>query len=337
MLSLFEGHRTWKSCRSRLPAGLLAAIGILSQLTAVNVVRANSANRILFVNSQTSAPYLKFIDTAKLELQANNSSRITTVTLPAGQLANNDRGGEERSYDLVVALGGRAALAIQQWHPKAPVLYTLIPKATYDGLRKSGRLTCPDNSCTAIYIDQPLQRVFHILAAAFGEHRDVGVLLGPVSERQRVELSALAGETGISLHTAEIHEQDELLPTLNNLLNHSTLLLSIADPVVYNRRTAKSILLTTYHRRVPVMAYSKAYADAGATLSVFSTPEQIARQAAVMIRTYLDTGKHTLPQPRYPEHYKIRINHHVADSLGLDLERNTDLQSIIKGAEHEEH
>lgn len=336
MSPLFEGHRARKLCRSHLQTGLLTVFTLLV-LFATPALWAGNTTRILFVSSHTSTPYLHFIETAKLELQANSPSQIDIVNLPARQLAEHPGGGVGQDYDMVIALGGRAAMAIQQWRTKSPVIYTLIPKATYGGLLQSGRVTCPGHLCTALYIDQPLQRIFRILAVAFAERKEAGVLLGPVSGKQSDELATLAGKTGFHLRSTEIHKADELLPALDTLLKQASLLLAIADPVVYNPRTAKSILLTTYHYRVPVVAYSKAYADAGATLSVFSTPEQIARQTAGIIRAFLDAGKHSLPPPRYPEHYTIRINSHVARSLGLKLDSNPELQSMIKDADHEAH
>ncbi len=336
MSSLFESHRARIPCRSQLQTGLLIALTLLV-FFATPAVRAGDTSRILFVSSQTSTPYLRFIETARQELQANAAPPIDIVSLPASQLTEQPGGGVEQHYDMVIALGGRAALAIQQWRVKAPVLYTLVPRATYNSLMQSGRVSCPGRVCTAIYIDQPLQRMFRILAVAFTDRRETGVLLGPVSEKQQDELATLAGKTGFHLHTAKVHKPDELMPALDRLLKQAGLLLAIADPVVYNPRTAKSILLTTYHYRVPVVAYSKAYADAGATLSVYSTPEQIAQQTAGIIRTFLTTGKRGLPSPAYPEHYSIRINPHVARSLGLQLDSNAGLQSMIKGANHEAH
>ena len=300
-----------------------------------NVTRADDTVNILFVHSQTSAPYLDFIGKVKLELQAGTPWSVNTDSLPASQLKEKYTAGTAHRYDMVVALGKQAALAIQQWQPEVPVLYALIPRTTYDSLRKSGSLACPGNQCTAIYIDQPLQRIFHILTAAFGQQQRLGVVLGPASSQQQEALVELADSAGFALHIVRIHKRGELLPALDSILKQSDLLLSLADPVVYNRRTAKSILLTTYRYKVPVVAYSKAYADAGATLSVFSTPAQIAGQAAGIIRTFFSENKHDLPQPQYPAQYKIRINRHVADSLGLDFENKPAFQSIIKEADDE--
>ena len=324
-----HGIRYW------LSALLAAVAGMVIFFSAPGHLHAATKASILFVSSQTSTPYLRFIEQTRQELRAGSALQLNIMSLPASQLNSGAGHIPEQPYDLVIALGRQAAEAIAQWNPATPVLYTLIPKTTYNSLRQSGNLVCPHKRCTAIYIDQPIKRLIRVLGVAFREQRHLGVLLGPSSLQQRDELVEQAVKAGFILHTEAVRRQDELLPALNRILEQSRLLLAIADPVVYNRRTAKSILLTTYRHKVPVVAYSRAYADAGAALSVYSTPEQIARQTTDIIETFFSSRKTVLPSPQYPQHYSIRINQHVAESLGLDLAANPELQSIIKEAKNE--
>ena len=318
-----------------LSALLYAVPATILFFASPGFARADNTVSILFISSQTTTPYLNFIEKVKLELQADERLHADITALPAGRLAREHSNGINHTYDLVVALGKHAAETTPQWMPEAPVLYALIPEVTYKHLKETGKLACPDNQCTAVFIDQPLQRIFHVLTTAFGQQRRLGALLGPASSWQQDSLVTLARNTGVSLHTASIQNQDELLPALSNLLKQSDVLLSIADPVVYNRQTAKSILLTTYRHRVPLVAYSKAYADAGAALSIFSTPGQIARQTAGIIKTFFNNSPSELPRPQHPKHYSIRINQRVADSLDLELEANPELRSLINEAGNE--
>lgn len=296
---------------------------------------ARDTVRILFVASQTSARYLHFFEEARQGLGDTASIEFQTSSLPASQLRTRYSNGETGSYDMIVVLGTGAVRPVAEWHPTVPVLYALIPRASYEHLKQSGDLACPAHQCTAIYIDQPLTRLLEVLDAAFGSRRRVGVLLGPTTAAQADSLTGLAGQHGLTLHTAVVRNDDELLPALNEVLKRSDVLLSLADPVVYNRRTAKSILLTTYRYKVPVLAYSRAYADAGAALSVYSTPRQISRQTSAIITAFFRGPDHRLPPPQYPRYYKVRVNRHVADSLGLDLAHNPALQSIGNDTEDE--
>lgn len=327
---------TLKNCLAALP-GLVLVITLTAACLFLVPGRsqAGDAVNILFISSQTSLPYLQFIEETESAFRQGEALEANTTALNVGQLDNGEFDDKPSTYDLIVSMGQKAARAVQKLKPESPVLYTLIPEVTYRTLQQSGKLTCPEQQCSAVYIDQPLQRLLHVIAVAFNRQQHLGVMLGPSSVKQQTQLDRLAQKAGFSLHTETVKTQHEVLPALDRLLRHSGLLLSIADPVVYNRKTAKSILLTTYRHRVPVIAYSRAYADAGATLSVFSTPEHIARQAADMIKAFFNDHGLSLPPPQYPKRYSIRINRHVAESLGLDLAANPAFQSLIKEAGNE--
>jgi putative ABC transport system substrate-binding protein len=321
---------------ARMRLRLFAVLGIVLLLAPAAGPRADGRANILFVTSHTSSHYLDFVDEATRALRAGESVTYSTSSVSASEVGTRYRNGADAPFDMVVALGTIAAQAVQRWQPGVPVLYALIPKASYDALKQSGHLACPAGQCSAVFIDQPLTRMFDVLQAAFPRRqRQLGVVLGPTSARQRAMISTLARQRGLTLQTAVIGASDELLPALDSVLKRSGVLLSLADPVVYNSHTAKSVLLTTYRYRVPVLAYSRAYAEAGATLSVYSTPRQISRQATAIIESFFRGERRTLPEAQYPQYYSIRINGHVADSLGLDLKHNLKLQSIAKDANDE--
>jgi ABC-type uncharacterized transport system substrate-binding protein len=322
-----------RGCRPALPGIVLSLL--LACLPAIASPADTPAN-ILFVTSHTSTPYLHFIEATRQAFLDDSLPRPETTEVSASQLIKQHDATDETAFDMVIALGTQAAQALQYRRAQTPALYALIPQTTYKHLRESGRLACPGQLCTAVYIDQPLPRLLDILSAAFGKRQRPGVLLGPTSAQHDKTLENLAGQRGLELQTARIDDQDELLPALDELLKHTDVLLSLPDPLVYNRHTAKSVLLTTYRYRVPVLAYSRAYADAGAALSVYSTPAQIARQAAGIAVDFLKNGKNRLPPPQYPEHFRIRINRHVSDSLGLDLAGNTQLRSLTSDADDEQ-
>lgn len=306
---------------------------ILLSLTSATGVLAETV-RVLFVSSHSTSPYLKFIEHAQQALQNSNPVSVTTSTVSAETLVG-DKAATLSGYELVVALGIQAAQAVRQQQPDAPVLYALIPQASWQHLQQSDELHCPEQGCSAVFIDQPLSRLFDIISSSFGKETRIGVLLGPTSMQQREELSRLAASHQMALVTEQVSDQADLLPSLDRLLESSDLLLAIADPLIYNSRTTRSLLLTTYRHQVPVLAYSRAFGEAGAALAVYSTPQQIGRQSADIITTWLKNHQLGLPGPQYPRNYKVRINSRVADSLRLDLARNPDLLSIIREADNE--
>ena len=111
--------------------------------------------------------------------------------------------------------------------------------------------------------------------------RTLGVLLGPSNAALQAPLAQLAERLGYKLVVRQVNEQAALLPALQQTLEPSDALLALPDPLVFSRNTAQTVLLTSYRHQTPVIGYSRAYVTAGALAAVFSTPEQIAQQAAI--------------------------------------------------------
>jgi ABC-type uncharacterized transport system substrate-binding protein len=296
--------------------------------------RGEDQARILFLASQRTAPYTEFVSLTRQTLDTGNPLVISGDTLFAEELAGTAVGDAQSDYDLIVAMGTRAAGILEQWQPQTPVIYTLIPEITFAELKQSLRLPCYRDLCTAVYIDQPLERQIRIVHAAFGKRR-IGVLFGPASRRYRSRLEQATERYGVPLATAMIDDTEELLPALKEILQDTGVLLALPDPVVYNGRTAQSVLLTTYRYKVPMVAFSKAYIDAGATLSVYSTPGQMAAQTGKLISDFMKGDRKDLPPPDYPEKYRVQINRHVARSIAFDFEDNPEFLSIMKESSHE--
>jgi ABC-type uncharacterized transport system substrate-binding protein len=80
----------------------------------------------------------------------------------------------------------------------------------------------------------------------------------------------------------------------------------------------RNLLLTSFRARVPVVGFSSAYARAGAVMSLYSSPDQIARQAADAVNQWM--RDRNWPHPQHPRHFTVSVNAHVARSLGLKMD-----------------
>ncbi len=109
-------------------------------------------------------------------------------------------------------------------------------------------------------------------------------------------------------------------------MDDADVLLAVPDPLVFNRHTAQSVLLTTYRLSKPVAAYSRTYVTAGALFSVYSTPAQIGRQIGEELLAMQDSPGRPLPAPGYPRYFSVEINERVARSLGIEPGQAEDLR-----------
>ncbi len=179
----------------------------------------------------------------------------------------------------------------------------------------------------AIYLDQPLDRQLNFIQALLPRHSIVGMLYSP-----DMPISLPRLPRGMSLNVKSVRSTETLFAVLENILNSSDVLLAIPDSQIYSSSNVRNILLTSYRYKVPLIGISQSYVNAGALGAIFSTPEQLADQAAEMIVSFSNGG--ALPEPQYPASFSIALNQQVARSLGINLpSTQTILERMGKAGE----
>ena len=150
-------------------------------------------------------------------------------------------------------------------------------------------------------------------------------MLSQDSQKSEHELRRAAAVAGIVLRMEQIGDEKQLVGALHRVLDDADVLLAVPDPLVFNRNTAQSVLLTTYRMGKPVAGYSRAYVTAGALLAVYSTPAQIGRQIGEELLTMQVRPGRPLPAPGYPRYFSVEVNERVARSLGIEPGQVDDL------------
>ncbi len=275
---------------------------------------ALAAATVVVVSSERGGAYSEAAEALLGELEREGLPRqevlhvVATEWSAAGAL----------SPRLFVALGTQAADVLARSELRAPMLATLLPRASFEHiLRLSGRK--PSSQFSALYLDQPLSRQLELARLALPGVNRIGVLWGPQSSEPVLALKALADAKGLQLADVEVAPPQPLFPALRRVLAQADLLLALPDPQVYSSASIQNILLTSFRVKVPVMAFSPAYVRAGALLAVYVTPAQIGFQAAAMAHDFLQ-GKALPAAPIYSSDFQVAVNEHVARSLGLALD-----------------
>lgn len=272
------------------------------------------------VLSDSSQPYQQF--SAEFHKYfAENYADVVVVESYADEKPKVNHNGK---VDLVVAVGSKATeLAVTNFN--APLLSTMVPKAAYEALL-DGHSSRLSKTASAIYLDQPWSRQLNFIQALLPKHNIVGVLYSPNTP---IVLPRLP--RGMSLN-AQSATAENLFAALENVLNSSDVLLAIPDSEIYSSSKVRNILLTSYRYKVPLIGISQAYVNAGALGAIFSTPEQLAVQAGKTIVSF--ARSRNLPEPQYPELFKISLNLQVARSLGIVLDsQEVILERMNKGGE----
>ncbi len=280
------------------------------------VLAQTSEPAVLIVSSERSPAYLEAAAAAGAEL-----ARLPEPLREVQQLAVADlpayRGPAPRVY---IALGTEACAALGRSPGPAPVLCTLLPRASFERvLRETGRRT--GAAFSALYLNQPLGRQLDLMRLALPQARRVGVLWGPDSQTHEVSLELAAQARGLKVVGVTVRPDEPVFSGLKKILAESDVLLALADPQIYNSASLQNILLTSIRAQVPMLAFSPAYVRAGALMAVYSTPAQIGQQAGQLARGVLQGQP--LAAPQYPAQFEVGVNENVARSLGLRLDASS--------------
>lgn len=220
---------------------------------------------------------------------------------------------------LVLALGSAAVAAVLRRRIDARVLATLVPRAGLERLARAGGGPVPAN-WSALYLDQPAERMLNLLRLSLPKARRVGVLWSEQSQPLLPELEQAARARGLRLMATQVRTGEPVFNDLRKVLEESDVLLALPDPNIYNSNSIQNILLTAYRAQVPLIGFSPAYVRAGSLLAVYSSPAQIGAQAARLGAQWLAQPDGPAPAPQAPLEFSVGVNEYVARSLGLELD-----------------
>ncbi len=236
-----------------------------------------------------------------------------------------DANGPIPASGLVIAVGMKAATVVAA--SDAPtVLNVLITKASYNKLLRDFPRRAGLRTFSAIFLDQPVNRQVHLIAAILPGKRNVALLYS-APPKELPQLQQKLNDHGLTLNVRAVGETSPLPDALQDILGRSDALLALPDAAVYNDSTVRNILLATYRMGVPLIGFSPGYVKAGALCAVFSTPAQIATQTAALILQF--EGTHALPAAQYPNEFEVMVNEQVAHSLGLRVKGASVLHDEI--------
>ena len=278
------------------------------------VVCAAQAHTVVVVTSDANAGVLETTDRVvtelqRLGLQAEDIGRVRATDFSPTANTNADT----RVY---LTLGVDALREVLKANVREPVVAGLIPRMALE--RTVGEYGKRAGAAvSAIYLDQPMGRQIDLLRLALPEAKRVGLILGPESVTQRATTVAAIRARGMEPVVGIANAAENLFAGLKPALEDSDVLLAVPDTLVFNNGTVPSILTATYRARIPLIAFSPAYVKAGALLCVYSTPQQIGTQVAVMVHAQLRSGGSVPSQ--YPLEFSVRVNDSVARSLDLSL------------------
>lgn len=302
---------SWKSPPlGRLLAGLCLAVGCL--LGALPIQAAD----ILLTGTEDSPGVQSFVR-ALSEMRPADSVRfqpLASLPLP-GKLPAATR----------LILLDLPSLDWRQQEAQGPA--TLVLRISRLQAQQRFGVNFPPH-LSLLWSDPPLDRQMRLTRQILPEARRVGVLYDSHSEflLKEMRLAAL----GVSLDVvAERWDNTHDSRPLQDLLKNCDVLLGLDDPDLYNPKTAKNLLLSSYSRQLALIGPNAAFVKAGSLASTYSDQGDWLQ----VLDELLDLPPASWPRALYPRHFKVSSNPQVARSLGI--EQIDDASAALQLAEGE--
>lgn len=164
-----------------------------------------------------------------------------------------------------------------------------------------------------LWSDPAQERQLRLIAAILPQARRIGVLYSADSEFLLPELRQHTKPLGLEIVPQRWDNTSDSRP-LQTLFRNSDVLLGLDDPQLYNPKTAKNLLLSSYAQQLPLVGPNAGFVRAGSLASTYSDQTD---WLAVLDRL-LDLAPTNWPHSLYPEHFKVVGNPQVARSLGIE-------------------
>ncbi len=222
---------------------------------------------------------------------------------------------EWAATDILVTVGAEALTALRAAHPERVALHLFVTRDFWldRQSRDPGLARHP-----GLALDQPPERLVALARTLLPEARTLTVVLGPLARRHLAQVQSAAQALGFEPSIAVLSASDNPLAVLSPLVADADAILVLPDRAEFNGPLANWLLQLGLRARVPVIAFSRAYANAGALAAVFTAPDDVGREGAELLAAWLETG-HYPAGIRYPRAYSVATNAAVANALGVEL------------------
>lgn len=247
----------------------------------------------------------------------NSQNNISYIKIKASEISLEIL----NKYDVVITVGYKAALIVSKYKPTSTILYSLIPDSSY----VNSNITCNNKRCYKVYVSQPLYRYISLFKTLFPARRNLRFATIHTSSQVSQQINKLSAKNNFTYKELKIDTDSNISRILTNKLNRHDVLLALPNSSIYNANNAKSIILSSYHKNVPIIAYSKSFAKAGALISLYSSIDNVADTTARLVNKIINNGQQ-VKKVHYPDDFSIEINSAVASSLNV----NIDSEDIVK-------
>ena len=284
----------------------LVALLALSLTSAV--ASADLIDEIIIVKGSDNAFFDETIATLAQHVEQAARIRVVRHTNLAREFSRHPE------HSLFIAFGPTAVAAVRQFDADAPLI------SAYLTLEQYRQLAIDDQF--AVLLDQPMQRYLAFCKLLLNA-TSIGVIL------DKKMATPAATEAGLVVNQYRVDPANKLLPVLRELLQSNDALLMLPRQSIYNHNSLKGVFLTSFRNRKPAISYSPAHVRSGALASIYSSPIDIGRHLALIVKQHLRQPDDNDSAYEFARFYSITSNSRIARALAIELPRESELRTQL--------
>ena len=218
---------------------------------------------------------------------------------------------------FIITVGNIACQKAIATYKKKYILCTLLPSFEFSRLAQG--INKKNLIVGAIYIDQPYSRRLNFIKEYFPAVKRVAIIKSdnnPISH-------TVDHNDKILINTYTVENFQEILRLLSHINDNNDAILATEDKLVYNNKTIRRILLLSYRKEMPIIAFSKNFVKAGAAASIYSTIDDLTQEVNEIINSYTNNTNYRL-EAKHPKYYTTSFNEEVIQALAIPTSKRAD-------------
>jgi ABC-type uncharacterized transport system substrate-binding protein len=278
-----------------------------SALLDASAIDSERSKHVYIVYSAENQLHSNIVRAISNDLKLRRPSIVISDITPDKKIETVDS-----DTDIIIGIGREAMKSANTNYPMVKKLFISTDPNKYKLDRQRNR------NDAILYMTQDYCRQIRFIRQLNSQWKIISILSSREKPIDSSEIQQCANEHNINIYIVSTSAGDNITDKIKHALHHSDVLLALPDSNIYNSRTVKNILLTSYRYRKPVIAFSKNFVNAGALAAIYSDTEKIAMSASKLIEQYFYSAT-AIERINYPDAFDISINKQVFRALDIAI------------------
>jgi putative ABC transport system substrate-binding protein len=230
---------------------------------------------VAVVKSQNLGPY----DRAVEGFKESTSNHVVEFVLKSGVEEANEtvaREIERIRPELIFAVGVKAAVFSKSTLGRYPLVFAMVINP--EKYQLTGK------NIVGIPLEVPPEEQFKLLKEVIPSLRRIGIIFDPnISGELVTRAKEEAKDLGLSVKLLGIHNRNEVPNAIRQMKDQVDAVWMVPDSTVYSEESLPFIFTYTLDEKIPFMAFSESFVDAGALLSLSPDYKEVGQQASFKV------------------------------------------------------